>query len=60
MTHPLMGDIVLPRAPIRFSDYDTPELEFFPEPGAHNDEVFADLLGLSADAIDTLRQGKVI
>ena len=60
MTHPVMGDIVLPRAPIRLSDYETVPLEFFPEPGADADRVLRDWLGLSETEVAALHDAKVI
>ena len=55
-----MGDIVLPASPIRFSDYASSEITFFPEVGANNHEIYADWLGLPADEIDQLAGDKVI
>jgi len=60
MTHPTMGEIVLPRTPIRLSDYETVPLEFFPEPGADADRVLRDWLGLSETEIAALHDEKVI
>lgn len=60
MTHPSMGDIVLPASPLRFSEYDGVELEFFPEPGAHNEEVLQGWLGMSAAQMNALRDDRVI
>jgi crotonobetainyl-CoA:carnitine CoA-transferase CaiB-like acyl-CoA transferase len=60
MTHPLMGEIVLPNPPIRLSDYDTPALEFFHEPGADSAEVLHDWLGLDDAAIADLKEARVI
>jgi crotonobetainyl-CoA:carnitine CoA-transferase CaiB-like acyl-CoA transferase len=60
MQHPAMGDIVLPRAPIRLSEFDAVPLEFFPEPGANAGEVLRDWLGLGEDEIADLRQEAVI
>jgi crotonobetainyl-CoA:carnitine CoA-transferase CaiB-like acyl-CoA transferase len=60
MTHPSLGDVVLPRAPIRLSDYETVPLAFFPEPGADTDGVLRDWLGLSDAEIDALHAEKVI
>ena len=60
MTHPEMGDIVLPSSPIRFSEYETPETEFFPSIGQHNHEIYGDWLGLEKKRIDALEEKGVI
>lgn len=58
-THELLGDVVLPSSPIRFSDFDSVDLEFYPEMGAHNEEVYA-ALGLSSEEISHLKSTGVI
>ncbi len=58
-THDLMGEVILPTSPIRFSDYDSPELEFFPEVGADNEEVYG-ALNLSVEEIASLKSSGVI
>jgi crotonobetainyl-CoA:carnitine CoA-transferase CaiB-like acyl-CoA transferase len=58
-THELLGEIVLPTSPIRFSDYDLTEPEFFPEIGAHNDEIYG-ALNLSPEDLERLRSSGVI
>ena len=58
-THELLGDVVLPSSPIRFSDFDSVDLEFYPEMGAHNEEVYAGL-GLSPEDISHLKSAGVI
>ena len=60
MSHPTMGDIVLPRAPIHLSAYEMPALGFFPEPGAHSAEVLADWLNLPGKEIEELSKNNVI
>ncbi len=60
MVHPEMGDITLPSSPIRYSEYDTPDTEFFPSVGEHNYEIFSDWLGLENQQIDELKQKGVI
>jgi crotonobetainyl-CoA:carnitine CoA-transferase CaiB-like acyl-CoA transferase len=57
--HELLGDVVLPTSPIRFSEYDLTEPEFFPEIGAHNDEVYGGL-NVSAEDLDRLKAAGVI
>jgi len=58
-THDLLGEVVLPTSPIRFSDYGLTEPEFFPEVGAHNEEIYS-ALDLSADEIAELKAAGVI
>lgn len=58
-THELLGEVVLPSSPIRFSDYDSTEPEFFPEVGAHNEEVYG-ALELSPEEIEKLKTAGVI
>ena len=58
-THDLMGEVVLPTSPIRFSEYDSTEPEFFPEVGAHNEEVYG-ALDLSHGEIEKLKSAGVI
>jgi crotonobetainyl-CoA:carnitine CoA-transferase CaiB-like acyl-CoA transferase len=60
MTHPAMGEIVLARPPIRLSEYEAPEIEFFPEPGADADAVLEEWLGLGAAEIAGLKEAGVI
>jgi crotonobetainyl-CoA:carnitine CoA-transferase CaiB-like acyl-CoA transferase len=58
-THDLMGEVILPISPIRFSAYDSPELEFFPEIGADNEAVYGGL-NLSSKDIASLKLSGVI
>jgi crotonobetainyl-CoA:carnitine CoA-transferase CaiB-like acyl-CoA transferase len=60
MHHDLMGDIVLPNSPIRYSDYESNTLEFFPEPGAHNKQIYGDWLGLDAAEQASLAERDII
>ncbi len=60
MQHPLLGGINLPTAPIRYSDYSSPALSFYPEPGADNKAIYGERLGLTGDAIDALASDGVI
>ncbi|HJN50635.1 MAG: CoA transferase [Pseudomonadales bacterium] len=60
MDHPDMGEIVLPNSPMRFSDYDSSEVQFYPEVGVNNDDVYTNWLALSAEEIESLRQDHVI
>ncbi|MCG8548629.1 MAG: CoA transferase [Alphaproteobacteria bacterium] len=58
--HPDMGEIVLPRAPIRLSAYDAPAVRFYPDAGANNAEVLSEWLGMSDADIAALEEEKVI
>jgi crotonobetainyl-CoA:carnitine CoA-transferase CaiB-like acyl-CoA transferase len=58
--HPDMGEIVLPAAPIRLSEYPAGEVSFFPGIGANNADVLRDWLGLSDAEIAGLSEEKVI
>lgn len=60
MAHPYMGDVVLPSSPLRLFDYERPPVEFFPEIGANNKDVLADLLGMSEGDVQALAADGVI
>ena len=60
MSHPDMGDIVLPGSPVRFSDYDSSTIHFYPEVGADNREVYGTWLGYSEADVDRLAEEQVI
>jgi len=60
MSHHDMGDIVLPNSPIRFSDFDSSEVRFFPEVGADNREVYGAWLGLTETDVDRLVEERII
>src|SRR5688572_30873802 len=58
--HAELGDVVLPRSPIRLSEYEMPELQFCPGLGEHNREVLTGQLGMSDAEIDALEAEGVI
>jgi CoA:oxalate CoA-transferase len=60
MTHQDLGEIVLPGSPIRYSDFDSAAVQFFPDAGAHNHSVYSEWLGLEAADIDRLGAEEVI
>jgi len=60
MSHPYIGDIVLPSSPIRLSEFPPVPIEFFHEPGADNADVLADWLGMDEAAITALVEEKII
>ena len=57
--HPKAGAYKMPAWPVRFSG-SPPPVHPAPLLGAHNEEVLAEWLGLSTDAIGTLRADSVI
>ena len=59
-SHPVLGNEVLPRLPILFSDCADGNYERAPLLGEHNDYVFGELLGLSADEIRQLTDEQVL
>jgi crotonobetainyl-CoA:carnitine CoA-transferase CaiB-like acyl-CoA transferase len=60
MEHPYMGDVVLPSSPLRLFDYERLPVEFFPEIGANNQDVLADVLGLSESDVQALAADGII
>ena len=60
INHPTMGDVILPRSPIRF--HKTPESEINIEPtiGQHTREVLVEWLKISGEKVDTLIRAGVI
>lgn len=59
-THEEMGEIVLPGSPIRYSDYPSSEITFFPAAGEHNRQIFGAWLGLSEEDLDGLSAQSII
>jgi len=60
MTHPYMGEIVLPGSPLRLFEYERLTPEFFPEIGADTANVLSGLLGLEQAEIDALAAAGVV
>lgn len=60
MTHPYLGELVLPRSPIRLSEYAMSELTAFPERGADNAAVLDAWLGMTPAEIAELEEAGVI
>ena len=58
--HPDLGSVVLPTTPLRLSGAPPPALRPSPRLGQHNEEVFGNWLGLSADRLAELKASKVI
>ncbi len=58
--HPYMGPIVLPKSPIRLSEFEVSELRIFPEPGADGAAILGDWLGMDSGRIAGLSERGVI
>ncbi len=58
--HPELGDIVLPSSPIHLSEFETSEIEFFPEVGRDNESVFSDWLDMTESEVESLSSEGVI
>ena len=54
------GPVVLPNSPLRFHGADKVPTRVSPRVGEHNDSVYGDWLGLSADEINRLREAGAI
>ncbi len=54
------GPIVLPNSPLRFHGADQVPTQVSPRVGQHNDEVYRDWLGLSAEERNRLHAAGVI
>jgi crotonobetainyl-CoA:carnitine CoA-transferase CaiB-like acyl-CoA transferase len=54
------GPVVLPNSPLRFHGADKVPTRVSPRVGEHNDEIYGDWLGLSADERHRLRDAGVI
>ena len=57
--HPVRGDFTMPGFPVKMSDSFVP-VTCAPMLGAQNDEVYAELLGMSRDQVAELRSSKII
>ena len=57
--HPVRGEFTMPGFPLKMSSSHVP-VEPAPLLGAHTDKIYQDLLGLGRDALDALREEKVI
>jgi benzylsuccinate CoA-transferase BbsF subunit len=60
LDHPLQGDTVADANPIRLSDSPAEYRRSSPLPGQDNDYVYRQLLGLSAQALEELKEKKAI
>ncbi len=60
VTHPELGDVVVPGIPVKLSATPGSVRTAPPTVGQHNRDVYCDLLGLSNDEFDALRRSAVI
>lgn len=60
MDVPGVGNIAFPTYPFRLATNDIEPMQRCPELGEHNEEIYSQLLGLSLDEIDELRQADAI
>ncbi|MSP03042.1 MAG: CoA transferase [Acetobacteraceae bacterium] len=58
--HPSLGDVILPNSPLRLHGADRPAPVPSPSLGQHNQEVYGDWLGLSADEVAALKRDGAI
>ena len=60
INHPTMGDVILPKSPIRFHKTPESELNIEPTIGQHTREVLVEWLQISGEKVDTLIRAGVI
>ena len=60
INHPTMGDVILPKSPIRFHKTPESELNIEPTIGQHTREVLVEWLKISGEKLDTLIRTGVI
>jgi crotonobetainyl-CoA:carnitine CoA-transferase CaiB-like acyl-CoA transferase len=60
LAHPVLGELVVPGVVPKLSDTPGEIRSYGPELGQHNDEIYGELLGLSADERQRLRDVKAI
>ena len=60
INHPTMGDVILPKSPIRFHKTPGSELNIEPTIGQHTREVLVEWLKMSGEKVDTLIRTGVI
>jgi crotonobetainyl-CoA:carnitine CoA-transferase CaiB-like acyl-CoA transferase len=60
LPHPVLGELVVPGVVAKLSETPGEIRSVGPELGQHNDEIYAGLLGLSADELTRLREAKAI
>ena len=60
VSHPKYGTVALPSTALRFNDVEPPEVKLPRGVGADNDSVYGDLLNLTPEQIDELREAEAI
>ncbi|SUZ76731.1 uncharacterized protein METZ01_LOCUS29585, partial [marine metagenome] len=60
VSHPKYGTVALPSTALRFNDVEPPEVKLPRGVGADNDSVYGDLLNLTPEHIDELREAEAI
>jgi crotonobetainyl-CoA:carnitine CoA-transferase CaiB-like acyl-CoA transferase len=58
--HPDLGQVVLPRTPLRIHGTDVAETVPSPRVGQHNQDIYCDWLGVSRDDYEALKTGGVV
>ena len=60
LTHPSMGEVVLPTSPLRFHGSPEPSIRFEPDVGGDSDQVLSDWLGLDDAVVSALERSGAI
>jgi CoA:oxalate CoA-transferase len=60
VSHPTMGEVVLPTSPLRFHGSPEPSIRLEPEIGGDTDAVLSDWLGMGSDRVEALRAAGAI
>lgn len=60
VSHPAMGDVVLPTSPLRFHGAPEPSITLEPDVGGDTDRVLSEWLGLGEDEVAVLRESGAV
>ncbi len=60
LSHPDAGPMILPTSPIRYSEFDAPELAIYPELGSANRLIYGELLGRDSEELEAMTADGVI
>lgn len=60
LSHPELGDLMIPSTPLRFQDVDPPKASLPSALGEHNESVYREFLGLSCEEIAELKNSEAI
>ena len=60
LEHPELGSLMIPSTPLRFKGLQPPEVALPHGVGEDNEDVYGELLGLSADDVESLREASAI